>query len=129
LRGGVRYQAIDTRSTGSATSNTRAAPVTRTTASRALLPSLELRLTLAPDLLLRATASENINRPDVADLRAAAVVSVSPFGGTITAGNPELTPFRAQSFDFALERYGAGGGLIALGLFYKHMDSFITSAT
>lgn len=129
VRGGLRYQAITTRSTGAATSDMLAAPITHSTDSRAWLPSLEARLTLRPALLLRATASENINRPDLADLRAAAVVSVSPFGGTITTGNPDLKPFRAQSFDLALERYGTNGGLIAFGLFYKHMNSFITSAT
>ncbi|WP_139809870.1 TonB-dependent receptor [Sphingomonas azotifigens] len=129
VRMGLRYEAITTRSTGAATSDLLAAPVTHVTESRAWLPSLEARLTLRPDLLLRATASENVNRPDLADLRAAAVVSVSPFGGTITTGNPDLKPFRAQSFDLALERYGAKGGLIAIGVFYKHMNSFITSAT
>lgn len=129
VRGGLRYQAIVTRSSGAATSDMLAAPVTQRTDSRAWLPSLEVRLSLRPDLLLRATASENVNRPDLADLRAAAVVSVSPFGGTITTGNPDLKPFRARSLDLALERYGAGGGLIALGLFYKRMNSFITSAT
>ncbi len=128
LRAGLRYEVIATRSTGAATSDLLAAPVTRGTDSRAWLRSLELRLSLRPHLLLRATASENVNRPDLADLRAAAVVSVSPFGGTITTGNPDLKPFRAQSFDLVLERYGAGGGVIALGLFYKHMNSFITSA-
>ncbi|WP_066725147.1 TonB-dependent receptor, partial [Sphingomonas pituitosa] len=129
LRGGLRYEAITTRSTGTATSDMLAAPVTHVTDSRAWLPSLEVRLNLKQDLVLRAAASENVNRPDVADLRAAAVVSVSPFGGTITAGNPDLKPFRAQSLDLALERYGAGGGVIAAGLFYKRMNSFITSAT
>lgn len=129
VRAGLRYEAIRTRATGAATTDTSAAPVTRSTRRGAWLPSLEVRLALERALLLRATASENINQPDVADLRAAAVVSVSPFGGTITSGNPELRPFRAQSFDLALERYGAGGGVIAIGLFYKHMNSFITSAT
>lgn len=129
VRAGLRYQTLDTRSTGAASSGALDAPVSQRSENGAWLPSLEVRMDLRRDLLLRLAASSNVNRPDLSDLRAAAVVSVSPFGGTITTGNPDLKPFRATSLDLALEHYAGDGGMIAIGLFYKHMHSFITSAT
>lgn len=44
-------------------------------------------------------------------------------------GNPELNPFRANQFDIAWEHYFGEQGLLAAGVFYKSVDSFIQNDT
>jgi iron complex outermembrane receptor protein len=51
---------------------------------------------------------------------------LAPFGGTISAGNPNLRPFLAD-VEASLEVYQGRAGYFAVSLFYKRMDSFITS--
>lgn len=129
---GLQYLHSNTSSRGNAAEDDQGAVlVERNKPSRfhVWLPSLEVRLELASDLMLRLAASRNFSRPDVADLRAAASIDSTPFGGTIETGNPDLKPMRANALDFAVERYWGRDGLVSLGLFYKDIDSFITSQT
>ncbi|MEJ2459939.1 MAG: TonB-dependent receptor [Novosphingobium sp.] len=126
---GVQYQQASIRSTGKASDDLGQVNVNRSSSNHALLPSFEARVELQPDLLLRLAASRNMSQPDVADLRAAAEVNATPFGGTITTGNPALRPFTADALDLAVEHYAGKDGYVSLGLFYKHLDSFITSET
>ncbi|MCJ2187828.1 TonB-dependent receptor [Novosphingobium beihaiensis] len=126
---GLQYQQAWIRSTGKASDDLSQITVSRSSSNHALLPSFEARLELQRDLLLRLAASRNVSQPDVADLRTAAEVNATPFGGTITTGNPALRPFTADALDLSLERYTGRDGYVSLGLFYKHLDSFITSET
>ncbi|MBO9726206.1 MAG: TonB-dependent receptor [Novosphingobium sp.] len=126
---GLQYQRVDTLSSGKASTDASQYLVSQRSHRDAWLPSFQARAALRPDLLLRLAASRNLNQPDVADLRAAAQVNATPFGGTITSGNPALKPFTADALDLSLERYWGGDGYASLGLFYKHLDSFITSQT
>lgn len=126
---GLQYQRAGTLSSGKASNDASQYIVSQRSHRAAWLPSFQARATLRPDLLLRLAASRNLNQPDVADLRAAAQVNATPFGGTITSGNPALKPFTADALDLSLEQYWGGDGYASLGLFYKHLDSFITSQT
>ena len=126
---GLQYQRVDTLSSGKASTDVSQYPVSLRSSRGAWLPSIQARLELRPDLLLRLAASRNLNQPDVADLRAAAQVNATPFGGTITSGNPALKPFTADALDLSIEHYSGRDGYVSLGLFYKHLDSFITSQT
>jgi len=62
-------------------------------------------------------------------MRAASTLNLAPFGGTISGGNPNLKPFIADSVEGSLEYYDGQRGSLAIGAFYKHMDSYITSET
>ncbi len=134
---GLQYLQSDTRSQGNAaydadsTTSEDDLLVARTRPSRfhAWLPSLQLRLDLADELRLRLAASRNFSRPDVADLRAAAAIDSTPFGGTIETGNPDLKPMRATALDAAIERYWAREGYVSLGVFFKAVDSFVSTQT
>ncbi|MFC0684996.1 TonB-dependent receptor [Novosphingobium clariflavum] len=126
---GLQYLRMDTRSAGEASDDTTLVSVVQHSRHGAWLPSLQARLDLAKDLRLRFAANRNLNQPDVADLRAAASVNSTPFGGTVETGNPALRPFRATALDLSVERYMGRDGYASLGLFYKRMDSFITSET
>nr|WP_246543269.1 TonB-dependent receptor [Novosphingobium profundi] len=133
---GVQYVRLDTSSQGDAandadTDTLASVLLARAQTSRftAWLPSLQLRADLAPDVRLRLAASRNFSRPDVADLRAAAAIDSTPFGGTIETGNPSLEPMRATALDLAIERYWGREGFASVALFYKKIDSFITTQT
>lgn len=126
---GLQYQHASIGSSGKVSDDLSQVRVARSSGRGAWLPSLEARLELRRDLLLRLAASRNVNQPDVADLRTAAEVNATPFGGTITTGNPALKPFTADAIDISLEHYCGRDGYVSLGLFYKHLDSFITSET
>lgn len=126
---GLQYLRMDTSSSGEASDDTTLVAVVQRSRHSAWLPSFQARLDLARDLRLRLAASRNLNQPDVADLRAAASVNSTPFGGTVETGNPALKPFAATALDLSLERYMGHDGYASLGLFYKRMESFITSAT
>jgi len=126
---GVQYLRTDTSSSGEVRGDDQ--PLDRGQRNRheAWLPSLRAWMDLRRDLRLRLAFSRDVNQPDVSDLRAAASVNSTPFGGTVETGNPSLRPFTATALDLALEHYMGRDGYASLGAFYKRMDSFITSAT
>lgn len=125
---GLQFHHTVAVSTGTATADLSRTAVSEHHADNFWLPSLEARLRLPDGVQLRFAASQNVNRPDIGDLKAAAEISVSPFGGSIIAGNPALRPFKAESVDLAIEHYDRAGQA-SIGLFFKHMHSFITSET
>lgn len=126
---GVRY--FDTRLTsrGSSVTNAGLVPVNIRNSYDGFLPALNIALNLRPDLIARIGANRNISRPGFADLSAAATVRVAGYGGTISAGNPYLAPYTADSVEAALEYYDGKRGFVALGAFYKNMKSFVTTET
>jgi len=126
---GLQYLRMVTTSSGEASDDSTLVAVVQRSRHSAWLPSFQARMDLARDLRLRLAAGRNLNQPDVADLRAAASVNSTPFGGTVETGNPALKPFAATALDLSLERYMGHDGYVSLGLFYKRMESFITSET
>ena len=54
-----------------------------------------------------------------------AAVSIAGANKTVTAGNPELDPYRAKAYDLGVEWYFAQESLLSLALFYKDIDSFV----
>lgn len=135
LRGnaGVRYYRTELRSGGSlATSTggvTRLEPVVVETTNSDWLPAVNVALDLTPSLIARASASRNINRPGLPQLAAAGTLTVAPFGGTVSVGNPYLRPFRSTAAEGGLEWYMDRNGFASVGVFWKDLDSFITSET
>jgi iron complex outermembrane recepter protein len=88
-----------------------------------VLPSLNLRVNLLDDLLLRFSAAKVMSRAQLRDLSGA--ISVSQGNMKITAGNPDLEPLRADQADISLEWYFGEESLLAATLFYKDMESVI----
>ncbi|MES1971720.1 MAG: TonB-dependent receptor [Pseudomonadota bacterium] len=135
LRGnaGLRYYSTDLTSAGHLTApvngvNTLVPVVIRTNSS-GWLPAANLALDVAKDVVLRLSASRNVNRPALADLAAAGTLTTRPNGGSATFGNPFLKPYKATSVEGSIEYYMDRTGFASIGFFYKHMDSFITSSS
>jgi TonB-dependent receptor len=66
-----------------------------------------------------------MSRPNLGQLNPGAAVSVSGNNRTVTAGNPDLDPFRANAYDLAFEWYFHDDALLSLAFFYKDVDSFV----
>lgn len=126
---GVRYYSTDLTSAGTVATNAGLVPTTIESRYDGYLPAANVALEIRPDMILRLGASRNISRPSLDDLRAAGSVSFTPFGGSVNAGNPNLEPFMADSIEASWEYYMGASGAVTFGLFYKNMDSFITSET
>ncbi len=94
-----------------------------------LLPALNTVLELTPDVLVRFSATQNLNRPSLGSM--AAEGSAFEDNGVITAsrGNPNLKPFLDTTLDLAAEYYFGKVGLLSVGVFQKYLKNFIGSET
>ncbi len=92
-----------------------------------VLPSFNLALEPRDDVVIRLGAAKVMSRPTLGDLTPGG--SVSPTTRTVSYGNPLLDPFRATNYDLSVEWYFQNEGLLAAAVFYKDIDSFITSET
>lgn len=92
-----------------------------------VLPALNTVLELSPEVLLRFSATQNLNRPTLGSM--AAKGTASEDNGVISAsrGNPNLKPFTDTTLDFAVEYYFGKVGLISAGVFQKYVKNFIGS--
>ena len=88
-----------------------------------ILPSLNLKFDLTPDLVLRASTARSIARPDYSALGGA--VSLTDLTDTGNGGNPHLKPVRSANYDTSLEWYYAPQSLLEVGFFYMDMSSYI----
>jgi TonB-dependent receptor len=93
------------------------------------LPSLNARLNLTDDLLVRIAASKVMTRPTLSDLSPRQTIQTNPGNETIRRGNPDLQPFRANQVEGGVEWYFAPGSLISAAAFYKDIQSFVTLTT
>jgi len=50
--------------------------------------------------------------------------TVANTNGSLTIGNPYLSPFRAENFDLSLEWYFSEGGLVSLAWFKKDVSNY-----
>ncbi len=96
------------------------------------LPSLNLTHAFNDQWTLRASASRTIGRPTPGNVASAEsrTCGEETTGCSITRGNPDLDPRRAQNYDLALERYFEGGNaLVALTAFRKEIEDDIFTLT
>ena len=126
---GVRYFSTDLTSAGTLNTGTALVPVNIPHHYNDLLPAANLAVDLTEDMVWRFSANRNISRPALSDLAAAGSLTTAPFGGTINAGNPNLRPFMADSLETSLDYFDEHRGYASIGVFYKNMESFISSQT
>lgn len=90
-----------------------------------ILPSLNLVFEPVQDFLIRFSASQVMSRAGLGSLNPNPAVSVSGSNRTITAGNPQLDPIRADAYDLSAEWYFSEGGLLSFALFHREIESFV----
>ena len=128
---GVRYAKTEVESKGWQTISGAGGPsyeyVTANNDYDDVLPSFNLAFEPREDVVVRLGAAKVMSRPSLGDLTPGG--GVSPTTRTVSYGNPLLDPFRATNYDFSVEWYFQNEGLLAAAVFYKDIDSFITSVT
>src|SRR5271165_5975712 len=105
-----------------------------------VLPSANLKLDVAPDLVARFAASETMTRADYSAL--AGFTNLTPPGapcppgvtpslangcgvGSGSGGNPDLKPIRSTNLDAGLEWYFAKRSLLSATAFYMDLRNYI----
>lgn len=102
-----------------------------------VLPSLNLTSDFGNGKYLRMGLSQQIARPTLTDMRNSFTASVDTNAANIatfgrftgSAGNPALKPFKAKAFDLSAEKYFGKRGYVSAAVFYKKLDTYITTAT
>lgn len=94
------------------------------------LPAANLIFDLSSDLVLRASAARNINRPTLSSLAVNGTVTSGDNGEvSVSTGNPNLKPYKSTDLDLSVEYYMPNHGSISAAAFYKTLDGFIGTKT
>jgi iron complex outermembrane recepter protein len=127
LRGnlGVRYVETEQSAKALATGGNQIRTVTSEREYSDTLPSLNLVAEPIEDFLVRFGVAKVMSRPGLGNISPGVVVSVSGNNRTITAGNSDLDPFRADTADIAFEWYFQPQGIISVAGFWKDIGSFV----
>lgn len=94
------------------------------------LPAANVTFEVMENLYIRAAAAKVMARPSLGILSPQITAINVPSGtdlaayGTLSVGNPKLSPYRGASFDVSAEWYFTQGGVISLGMFRKELTSF-----
>ena len=125
LRGdiGVRYVRTDLDSMGYQVATTPV-QVTVNHDYNNYLPALNLALDLADDLIGRFSVARVMSRPEINFLTPGGAVNLTGTPG-VSSGNPFLEPILATTYDLSAEWYFAPGSLLAVGVFYKDIETYI----
>ncbi|MFT4089116.1 MAG: TonB-dependent receptor [Asticcacaulis sp.] len=94
-----------------------------------VLPSLNAKLSVTPDFILRFAAAKVITRPTLSDLSPRQTIQTNPGNETLRRGNPDLAPFRADQFEIGAEWYFDNMSLLSIAAFHKKIHSFVTLVT
>ncbi len=96
-----------------------------------VLPALNTVLELTPEVLVRFSATQNLNRPGLGSMAAEGSAFQDPDNGEITAsrGNPNLKPYKDTTLDLSAEYYFGEVGLLSASVFQKDIKNFISSET
>ena len=139
---GLRYISTKVRSTGYKFDGTTPADAysgnqnwAKTTASsdasyNDVLPSVNIAFDLRRDLVLRASASQAVTRPNFADMFG---VTVSGYNDdrrgneTWTVGNVGLKPMKSAQADLGIEYYYGKGNLLSATFFVKDISNFVVA--
>jgi TonB-dependent receptor len=103
--------------------------VSRSSSYTFLLPSVDAKLEITPELNLRLDASRTLTRPGLGSINPVVNVSTLQRIGSLTGsgGNPDLLPYLSDNFDAALEWYYQQNSYIAVDFFLKHVTNFVVN--
>jgi TonB-dependent receptor len=100
--------------------------ISRSSSYNYLLPSIDVKLEVTPELVLRLDASRTLTRPALADLRPTVNLGTLRRGSlSASGGNPDLKPYLSDNYDAAVEWYYQRNSYIAANFFLKRLTNFI----
>ncbi|HYL20158.1 MAG TPA: TonB-dependent receptor [Gemmatimonadales bacterium] len=133
---GVRVEVTHSAYTGnvaasdSATGTTTVSGLSGTQHYTDVFPSAQLRYGVDPNTNVRIAVTRGIARPNYSDLAPSLQGNINAIYqhqySNLSAGNPNLRPERAWSYDLLIERFLPSlGGVISGGVFYKALSDVI----
>jgi TonB-dependent receptor len=123
---GLRWVSTTIDSFGNNVANGVVTPVMSRGSYQEFLPRVNVVADLTDDLVLRASYTEDINRPDFDDLSLSVSFPTGP-NNAVELGNPNLAPETVQSFDASLSWYFAPSSVLSVGFFHKKRTNlFVT---
>ncbi|QJU60242.1 TonB-dependent receptor [Sphingomonas sp. AP4-R1] len=126
---GIRYEHTSLDITGFrlVANSTTILPDARHNTYDDFLPSLIIKVAPSATTIFRFAYSKSLGRPEYSNLSPGG--SINSTDGTVSLGNPDLKPYRADNFDATAEWYFAKGGLLSIGAFAKIIKNPIFSQT
>lgn len=92
------------------------------------LPSLNYRLNLNEDMVVRFAASQTLTRPPFSAMSPRTIIGTTRPGNLqASSGNPNLEPYTSDNLDLAYEWYYQESGYLTVGLFQKRVDNFLVN--
>lgn len=122
---GYRWFQTDLQSSGNAVVGGGVSYVTVENSYDMWLPAANLSVELREDVIARISAAETIARPGIGSLSPGGSVNVQGANRNYSSGNPFLDPTKSKNLDLSLEWYPQSGAILALGVFYKDIDTFV----
>ncbi len=93
------------------------------------LPNIDFDIEPWEDIVLRASFSETITRPNYEQIKGGLTPNGTQFFPNVrpqaSAGNPGLVPIQSQNLDLSFEWYYDGGSYFSIGYFEKDVENFI----
>ena len=103
-------------------------PVTSSNSYTNILPSLNVKLEVTDEMLVRLAYSETLTRPTMSALNPAVSITNSrPNNNQANGGNADLKPYLSTNWDLSYEWYYADTSSFVVAAFSKEVDSFILS--
>ena len=96
-----------------------------------LLPSIDMDIEVAENVIVRASYSQTATRPSFTDVQGGITVGGTSFkndGGFANGGNPGLIPIESDNYDVSVEWYYDEGSYLSAGYFKKNVANFIGSS-
>lgn len=91
-----------------------------------ILPSLDAKLNILPNLLIRLDASKTLTRPGLGALKPTVNLGTLRVGSlSASGGNPYLKPYLSDNFDAAAEWYYQRNSYFSVDFYLKHITNFI----
>ncbi|MBI4624876.1 MAG: TonB-dependent receptor [Verrucomicrobia bacterium] len=91
-------------------------------------PSLNLRFTINEAWIARASYARSIGRPGLGSILPGTTITDPDVANpTITVSNPELKPWKADSFEVSLETYYGRNGVASVSAYRKELTGFFAS--
>ncbi|MDX3774180.1 TonB-dependent receptor [Chromatiaceae bacterium AAb-1] len=97
--------------------------------TREFLPSVDMNIELAEDVIGRFSYSRSLTRAPVNSLRSVTSFDGNPKVGqrNVSIGNPALKPFVSDNIDLSLEYYYAEASYASVGYYRKKVDNFLVN--
>jgi TonB-dependent receptor len=124
---GLRYEHTSLDVAGNQLTGTSVTPTSRRNRYDDWLPSLLVKIAPSNNTVFRLAYSKSLGRPEYSDLSPGG--TIDNINGTVSLGNADLKPYRADNLDATAAWYFARGAILSAGVFYKKIANPIFTST